>query len=395
MRASWVEAVLIAGGAIVGWYATRRWRMSSAPAPRPPSRDYLAGVNYLVNEQPDRAVEAFLRAVAVDQDTVETQFALGALFRRRGEVDRAIRVHQNLIARETLDASFREQASYALAQDYLRAGLYDRAEKLLLQLAEGGTYRIASLKDLSAIYEIERDWERAIAIHRDLARIGRPEQPSAIAHYYCELAELARAKGDHALAESHLRTARGEQRRFPRAALLQADVAVDTGNAELAIRLLRRVPLLSPQLAGEVLPRLVRALKAAGRDGELASIIADVAGDGRDVADALAHAAIVANELDSPALVELARDYVGREPAVAEIVGALLPEGEALDEAALKRLCAALRRQVLRTARFRCVDCGFSSSGFFWQCPGCKRWDSLKPLTPSDLAGRPAGARGR
>ena len=395
MRASWVEAVLIAGGAIFGWYATRRWRMSSTPPPRPPSRDYLAGVNFLVNEQPDRAVEAFLRAVAVDQDTVETQFALGALFRRRGEVDRAIRVHQNLIARETLDPSFREQASYALAQDYLRAGLYDRAEKLLLQLAEGGTYRIASLKDLTAIYEIERDWERAIAIHRDLARIGGPEQPSAIAHYYCELAEIARAKGDFALAEEQLRTARGEQRRFPRAALLQADVAIDTGRADLAIRLLKRVPLLSPQLAGEMLLRLVRALTAAGRDGELAGIIADVAGDGRDVADALAHAAIVANELDSPALLGLARDYVGHEPAVAEIVGALLPEERGLDDAALRRLCAALRRQVLRTARFRCGECGFSSSGFFWQCPGCKRWDSLKPLTPSDLAGRPAAARAR
>ncbi len=395
MRASWVEAVLIASGAIVGWYATQRWRTSSTPAPRPPSRDYLAGVNFLVNEQPDRAVEAFLRAVAVDQDTVETQFALGALFRRRGEVDRAIRVHQNLIARETLDPSFREQASYALAQDYLRAGLYDRAEKLLLQLAEGGTYRIASLKDLTAIYEIERDWDRAIAIHRDLARIGGTEQPAAIAHYYCELAELARGKGDFALAEEHLRTARGEQRRFPRAALLQADVAVDTGRPELAIRLLKRVPLLSPQLAGEVLLRLVRALTAAGRDGELPGIIADVAGDGRDVADALAHAAIVANELDSAALLGLARDYVGHEPAVAEIVGALVPEEHGLDDAALRRLCAALRRQVLRTARFRCGECGFSSSGFFWQCPGCKRWDSLKPLTPSDLAGRPAAARGR
>ena len=103
MHASWVEAALIGGGAVVGWYATHRWRVSGAPAPRGPSSDYLEGLNYLVNEQPDRAVEAFLRAVAVDRDTVETQFALGALFRRRGEVDRAIRVHQNLIARETLE----------------------------------------------------------------------------------------------------------------------------------------------------------------------------------------------------------------------------------------------------------------------------------------------------
>jgi lipopolysaccharide assembly protein B len=393
MRASWIEAALIAGGAIVGWYATRRWRLSAEPAPRPPSRDYLAGLNYLVNEQPDRAVEAFLRAVAVDQDTVETQFALGALFRRRGEVDRAIRVHQNLIARDQLDPAFREQATYALAQDYQRAGLYDRAEKLLLKLSGGGTYRIAALKDLLGLYEIERDWERAIAIHKDLARIGKPDQPSAIAHYYCELAELARSAGDTARARELLRVARGEQRRNPRAALLRADVALDLGDAEHAIKLLKKVPVQSPQLAGEVLPRLVRALKAAGRERDLPVVVAELAGDGREVADALAYAAILTGALDSPALLALARAFLGREPAVAEIVGALLPEGAALEDAALARLCAAIRRQAQRAARFRCAECGFSSSGFFWQCPGCKSWDSLKPLSPSDLAGQ-VGTRG-
>ena len=388
MHASWVEVALIGGGAVVGWYATHRWRVAGAPPPRGPSSDYLEGLNYLVNEQPDRAVEAFLRAVAVDRDTVETQFALGALFRRRGEVDRAIRVHQNLIARETLEPAFREQAGYALAQDYLRAGLYDRAEKLLLELAEGGTYRIAALKDLSSIYELERDWDKAIAIHKTLARIGRPDHPTAIAHYHCELALQARAAGNLALARQHLETARAEQKRFPRAMLLAADVAIDERDPDTAVRLLRAVPLQSPQLAGEMLPRLVRALQAAGREADLAALLADLAGDGRDVADALAHAAILAGEVSSPALLALARDYVAREPSVAETVAALLPAGVPDDEA-LKRLCAALRRQALRAPRFRCGDCGFSSASFFWQCPGCKSWDTLKPLTPSDLAGRP------
>ena len=392
MRASWVEAALIIGGAVVGWYATRAWRQSGAPPPRPPSSDYLAGLNFLVNEQPDRAVEAFLRAVAVDRDTVETQFALGALFRRRGEVDRAIRVHQNLIARVELDPAFREQATYALAQDYLRAGLNDRAEKLLLVLAEAGAYRIAALKELRAVYEREQDWQRAIAIHRELARVSKPDQPSAIAHYYCELAEGARRDGDLLAAREHLRAARAEQRRFPRAALCRADVALDLGDPELAIRLLRRVPAQGPALATEALARLVRALRAAGREAELPTIVGELTAEGRDVTDALAHAAIVGGELDSPALLALAREYVQSEPAVAEMVEALLPAGKP-DDATLRRLCGALRRQALRTSRFRCGECGFSSNGFFWQCPGCKTWDALKPLTPSDLAGRPAGRR--
>lgn len=394
MQVSWVEAALIGGGAIIGWLSTRR--LDRRPAPRAPSRDYLAGVNFLVKDQPDRAVEAFLRAVAVERDMVETQFALGALFRRRGEVDRAIRVHQNLIAREALEPGFREQASYALAQDYQRAGLLDRAETLLLELGQGGNYQIAALHDLVTLYETEREWARAIETHRRLSKAGKPEQPVAIAHYYCELAEAARAAGRLDEAREQLRAARREQRKFPRAALVRADVAIDSHDPDLALRLLKRVPLDSPALAGEVLSRLVRALTAAGRTDELPAVVSELAAHGSEVADALAHATIVAGELNSPALLELARAYVAREPTVAELVEALRPGEGAIAEPMLKRLCAALRRQALRAARFRCGECGFSSNSFFWQCPGCRRWDSQKPLSPSDLtAGQGGTVRGR
>ena len=396
MRASWVEGVLILTGAIVGWYATRRWRIGTTPTPsRLPSSDYLQGLNYLVNEQPDRAVEAFLRAVAVDRDTVETQFALGALFRRRGETDRAIRMHQNLMTRTELDPVHREQATYALAQDYLRAGLYDRAEKLLLTLSEAGTYRISALRDLCRVYEVEHDWEKAIEVHRVLAQVANPLQPLAIAHYWCELATVAMAEGDYPTARRHLAAARAEQRRFPRGALLRADLAVALGEPELALPLLKRVAIHHPNLAGEVLPRLVKALKAAKREDELAGTLKELAREGREVADSLAYAAIVADLLETPGLLDLARDYVTREPTVAEMVQALLPPGTQLAGPVLTRLCTALRRQALRAPRFQCVECGFSSTGFFWQCPGCKSWDSLKPLTPTELLAPLANGRPR
>jgi lipopolysaccharide assembly protein B len=383
MRVSWVEAALLASGAVLGWYATRRWRIGQQPGARPPSSDSLAGLNFLVNEQPDR-------------DTVETQFALGALFRRRGEVDRAIRVHQDLIARDKLDAVHREQASYALAQDYLRAGLLDRAEKLLQQLSAAGAWRIAALRDLVRIYEVQRDWERAIAIHRELARqygelavvVGDRGRLRRVCH--------ARQQGDLEAARKHLRAASAEQRRFARAALLHADVAIDEGETKLALKLLRRVLLQQPTLAGEVLPRLTRALNAAGQVQELDARLFELAGAGSAVAAALAHAAILAGELDTPALVALARSYVRAEPAVGELLEALLPDGAEPDEATLRRLCGALRRQALRAPRFRCSECGFSSNGFFWQCPGCKSWDTLQPLGPADLAGfAPAGEAAR
>jgi lipopolysaccharide biosynthesis regulator YciM len=400
MRASWVEGALILTGAIVGWYATRRWRIGTTPTPsRPPSSDYLAGLNYLVNEQPDRAVEAFLRAVAVDRDTVETQFALGALFRRRGEVDRAIRMHQNLMTRTELDPVHREQATYALAQDYLRAGLYDRAEKLLLTLSAAGTYRISALRDLCRVYEVEADWEKAIEVHRELAQVGNPPQPLAIAHYWCELAEIAMRAGDYPTARRHLAAARAEQRRFPRGALLRADLAIAIKEPAHALPLLKRVTVQQPALAGEVLPRLVKALTAAGRETEIATTLKDLAAEGREVADALAYAAIVGDQLDTPGFLDLARDYVTREPTVAGMVEALLPPGTQPDATVLKRLCAALRRQALRAPRFRCSECGFSSTGYFWQCPGCKSWDGLKPLSPTELLAplgtkRPAGRAG-
>jgi lipopolysaccharide biosynthesis regulator YciM len=398
MRASWVEFALLFGGALLGWYGTRRWRIgqsATATATRAPSRDYLAGLNYLVNEQPDRAVEAFLRAVAVDNETVETHLALGALFRRRGEVDRAIRVHQNLMARTDLDPAYREQATYALAQDYLKAGLFDRAEKLLLQLSEAGTYRIAALRDLVRVFEIQRDWDRAITMHREHARVGNPPQPIAVAHYYCELAEVARGQGDLPAAREHLRAARREQKRFPRAALLRADVAIDMGEADLALRLLRRVLVQQPGLAIEVLPRIMKALRAAGREKDANAVLGEIAADGREVTDALAYAAIVAGELEAPALLTMARGYVRDERSVAEMLEALVPKDVELDDAALKRLCGALRRQALRTARFRCTECGFASTSFFWQCPGCKSWEGLRPLEPRDIGGPLPLARSR
>jgi lipopolysaccharide assembly protein B len=382
-----IQGLALGAGVVVcAWYATRRWRLGKTNLPRPPSSDHLIGLNFLVNEQPDRAVEAFLRAVAVDRDTFETHFALGALFRRRGEVDRAIRVHQNLIARADLDESFRAQATYALAQDYLRAGVLDRAEKLLEALAGAGPYRIAALRDLLRVYELQHDWDRAIAVHRELSKVAHAAEPQAAAHYMCELAEVAAAQGDYASARNSLREARREQRRFPRAALVRADVALAMGDAALAVKLLEEVLAREPRLAGEVLARLHKAMRQDGRAADFGPALARLAGTGPEVARELAHALVIADEVDTREAQALALSYVQSEPAVAELVEALLAPGSTLDAPGLMRLTRALRRQALRTPRYRCTDCGFASTTFFWQCPGCKTWDSLQPLAPYEGA---------
>ncbi|MCC7200178.1 MAG: tetratricopeptide repeat protein [Gammaproteobacteria bacterium] len=372
--------LLLAAAGGIGFYAAHRPRPGARRHSRLPE-DYLAGLNYLANDQPDRAVDAFLRAAELDRDTVETHFALGSLFRRRGEVDRAIRIHQNLTSRDNLTPAQREQAVYALSQDYLRAGLLDRAEKILEELARGGAYRLAAMRHLIHIHELSRDWAKAIAVHEELARIGRPPQECAIAHYWCELAELSRAAGRTDEAREHLRRARATQRRFPRGLLVRTDIALEQGDAVLAGRLLRRVVDQDAGLISEVLPRALRAVRA-GQEG----LVSELTAARPDAVTEFACAAILADGLDVPELASAVREFLRKDESLSAMVVALGRDPAALDDGTLRAMAAVLRRLAQSTPRFRCTHCGFSSVAHFWQCPGCKTWDSQRPLARFDLA---------
>jgi lipopolysaccharide biosynthesis regulator YciM len=380
--------LLLAGA--VGFYASRRPRPSALGVEHVRT-NYLAGVNFLVNEQPDRALEAFLRAVELDGDTVETHFALGSLYRRRGEVDRAIRIHQNIISRGSLEPQQREQAKYALAQDYLRAGLLDRAEALLEELAAAGSHRMAAMRNLIRIYEVERDWPRAIALHDELSKVGRPSQESAIAHYWCELADVARQEGRLDDAADFLRKSRGGRRRFPRGALVRADIAIQQGDAALASSLLKGVVEQDAGLIVEALPRLVKLARASGVDGD--GLLAGAVASKPDGWAEFAFAAIVNDAVDFPSLEALVRRLFETDETIAGFIRALGRDPTSLDSRAVSELAAVLRRLAASTPRYRCAECGFSSTGHFWQCPGCKTWDSQRPLTRFDVvAGLDASA---
>src|SRR5450432_143052 len=173
-----------------GW--GRRWPKSIGKL----HADYLTGLDYLVSEQPDRALDTFLKLMDANADTIETHFALGALYRRRGEVERAIRIHRNLLARDGLAPAHREQALLALAQDYLRAGLLDRAEGLFQQVSEVPRLRASALDALRLVYERQHDWQQALGVYRQLARLKAAPPRIVAAHYLCELAALAIERSD-------------------------------------------------------------------------------------------------------------------------------------------------------------------------------------------------------
>ncbi|MGA0705103.1 MAG: tetratricopeptide repeat protein [Steroidobacteraceae bacterium] len=372
--------LFIAGA--VGFYASRRPRPSALGA-ESVRGNYLAGVNFLINDQHDKALEAFLRASELDGDAVETQFALGSLYRRRGEVDRAIRIHQKILARPVLEPQQREQASYALATDYLRAGLLDRAEDLLREISQAGINRMAATRDLIRIHEVEQNWESAIELHTQLARVGKPRQEVALLHYWCELADTARRQGKLDEAASLLRDSRMKQQGFPRGALVRAAIALEQGDAGLAARLLTEVLLADPAMALEVLPQWVRAAQELGEEGR--SLVASVL-EARPAAwKEFAFAAVMADTLDHPELERLFRRMLESDPNLSGFVRALGRDPTDLKPAEVRDLGKVLRRLAKGTTRYRCAECGFASSAHFWQCPGCKTWDSLRPVTRFDF----------
>lgn len=374
--------------AATGWWTARRTKPSIGPEQitvRPFKDQYFEGLNFLLNEEPDKALEVFLRMVEVDDETVETHFALGTLYRRRGEVDRSIRVHENIMARPNLQPNHREHGMFALAEDYFRAGLYDRAEQLFQRLAESSGRRVGALRHLLRIYEQQSEWHQAIAVYERLAYLVSPEYPTAIAHYYCELAEHAHSRGEYAAARELLRKVREHQRHFPRGALIRADIALAMNEPERVLQLCRRVVELHPQLLPLALPRVTRALKLAPsaqlKDAFASWVHSDAAGR----AD-IAYAAIVAGLENEPLVLECLRDFLRSDPNLGDLVPALVGDPAMLDEERLRSLATALGRIFRRTQRYRCVECGLASASHFWQCPGCRSWDGLAPLARLDLS---------
>lgn len=326
-------------------------------------RDYYVGLDHLINDRFDHAVEIFARMAAADGDAAEIQFALGSLFRRRGEVDRAIAVHSRM--REQGGASLQDKAAFALALDYLSAGLMDRAERLLEELSASGEYREAALDHLVRIYESQGDWANALKIFHALPQAVQAERRRVAAHYLCELAEQALVQGDAERAQTLLRQARTHQEDLPRADVLTARILELAGDAAGALALYLKAIEESPELALEIIPRVLR-LWASGttKPGALEEIAVRLRRNGTISSRQLAW--LLATALP-PQEVRRLPDIAG-EP------------GSEMESAAEARSLGTLLTRIGDTGgRYQCEDCGLLSVGWYWRCPKCRSWDSMRP----------------
>jgi lipopolysaccharide biosynthesis regulator YciM len=346
----------------------------------PSGLDYVRGLKFLLKEQPDRALEAMTGAAELDDDTIETHFALGQLFRKRGEVERAIRVHRDLMDRPNIKRDRREQAQFALAEDYLSAGLFDRAEALLTELQDSPRRGTEALRRLVRLSELTREWERAIELQRELEPGGRPASGN-VAHYLCELAEQARQARDYERARAWLDRAEQGRQESVRVLLVRAAIASDTGDQELAVRCYRRVAEREPSMLVDVLPRLSAACKTAGRPEEFSQFLADLLRQDPRAGRAVAFATIIDPAIDDAAAIQCLWDFVTSEHTLQTLVDGkrLRAAPEAERGAALGRIREALRGMATAGRAYRCLECGYTSASMQWQCPGCGAWDTVRP----------------
>jgi len=370
--------------AAAGWALGRFGdRDEDAEAPQPLNIDYLKGLNFLLNEQTDQALEHFLKMVRVDDKTIETHFALGSLFRRRGEVDRAIRIHQNIIARPDLAAEQRDQALVSLAKDYLGAGLLDRAENLFVRLSQGSRYQVEALEQLCRIYEQEKEWQMAIESGQKLEVLSGESLALQIAHYYCELAEKSLGDKDFSAARAFVKKAQSGRPRTQRGALIRARIARETNDSKTASRLYHRIVDENSYLITESLPALVGVYEREGTIDKLDKLLRAHLEKNPVLRTDIAYTAIV-NDIGGIGVIdECVEGYMLSEPTLTEFIDLqTVNEASGTDrQNALNKVRSALSKLASTIPRYQCKECGFSSQKLLWQCPSCRDWETQRPFS--------------
>lgn len=346
------------------------------------SRDYMRGLNFLLNEQPDQAVETFVNSLEVNEQTLETHLALGRLFRKRGELDRATRVHQHLLEESALPEAAREDVELELARDYLTGGLFDRAELILQRMIEQESrHCVTAMHKLLSIFEQEKDWNNALAVGERLVRRD-PSVAPVLAHYCCELASRMNRDDEYNAARRTLRRALAFDGHCARASLMQGRLEMSAGHWENALRAFKRLQRQDRVFFDEVLDDVERCYDALDQESELVSFLARCSVEQPSTGVVLKLAERLRRSYGEKEASAFIAQYMKAHPSVQGLqriveMNLVASEGETREHLGiLQRLT---ERLMAEQSSYQCRHCGFQAQALHWQCPGCKHWGTVRP----------------
>lgn len=372
----------------LGWVAARLESKSSQAEQNIVPASYFKGVNFLLNEQPDKAIDAFLEVAALDTTTVELHFALASLFRKKGEIDRAIRVHQFLAQREQVSQIDREKATFELGVDFLKAGILDRAEQALKSL-EQSSIKSQAASQLLELYELEKDWHKAIHQATVLGQLGAEVPVSSISHFYCELAMQAIAQSQYQIAKEYLNTALKVNELSVRATLLLGEVSYQAGQYKQALDYWDQAENLNPWYLPLIGQKVWNAYVEINQQETGLQQLKQYCKKYPSIDLLLILVDATEQEHDQEAAFLLLRNEVQSRPSLLAL-DSLLERQLKNDLVADKQEDFQLIRELItrftqRLERYRCQTCGFQAKQFYWQCPGCASWDSIVPRRAEEL----------
>ena len=371
-----VFIILAATGWALGYFGER----DEQP---PLNIDYLKGLNFLLNEQTDQAVDHFLKMVRVDDTTIETHFALGNLFRKRGEVYRAIKIHQNIIARPDITEEQRNQAFYSLAKDYLHAGLFDRAEVLFIRLNDKSEFTSESLKNLISIYEQEKEWSKAIEIAKKLNKLYYDDSlDMQISHYHCESAEEAIDEKNYDKAISRLNSVNSRNNKTLRIELIFAKLNAIQGYEKKAVDIYFNILKQNNYFVAEALPLVFNIFKNQNDLQEFDKKLNSVINQKPKISNLIAYTALASNIEYSKSIDNCIEDYIRSDEALSEFINVndIFQSELGIKDSSIKKIKHGLMVLANNNPRYQCNECGFSSQKLLWQCPSCKAWETQRPF---------------
>ena len=371
----------------LGWLAARVDINQLVSESRSLPRGYFKGLNFLLNEQPDKAIDAFIEIVKLDPETADMHFALGNLFRRRGETERAIRVHQNLLSRPDLPTEQKVHAQYELGMDYLKAGLLDRAEETFNELVDT-QYAVQARRALLEIFQREKEWRRAITAAEGLQESGAGARQKEIAQFYCELAQDALVHMEPDDAKRLLEKALHAERKSVRATMLMGDAQIAQGDVEGALKTWRRVEQQSVPHVALVAGRLMDGYRRVGRPQEGVNLLRSYLAEASSVDLLEVVFKAVIEQGGVAAAKELVVEELRRNPTLMgldKLLEARMMDAPVEIWEELSMVKNLVHGYTQKVARYQCSHCGFKARKFYWQCPGCSRWETYPPRRTEEL----------